>query len=990
MLIFCGTGVVFFGLVALFEYASWFSTTQRMLLFFSLVAVEVVLLLYYIVWPLVQFIVAGNALSNKKAAQIIGHNLAGVDDRLLNYLEMRELASTSDLIDAGLQQKQQTLGAYRFKEALKLSSLKPFLLFLIPTVLLVSFLIMGNNWFKFKEGTNRLVNYNVEFERHLPFQIEFENDLVVDEGQDYVLSFVVEGDIVPDVLLLESNQGTVQLQRNRGTRFSYTFTNCFKDVPFHVKYDEISSPTFRVEVIKKAVIGRVSVKVMPPRYTKIEPFEIDNRTTIEVPQFSQIEVNYTFKNTDYIEVYGFQADEKIQLADGEKFSARVKADGELTARVEDQQLNRTRFHVIADQRPVINAIVDSVQSGLAIQINAYDDYGIVKANADFLAGGTKQKSLLLPHSETTLKFGLLLKWQDVEKLDELVISVSDHRLKSIQQINLSAFHEKEFSKEDLMNEAGKGIDEIKEAIADANNEKLPGNKNEDLKKKSAEINKKAKELTKKDSANYQRFEQLSEEIMKLVEDMEKEPPVSRKQMKKEQLEEKIKQLEKEWMVLKNIENLKQLEDSLKTNDGAIKEDQMKKLQKEANELKKTLEKDNESDKVDWEKFDELDKKNQDLKNESPNAEDGDKKNGDEQNKDAQESKDELNKNDKPSSQKSQEQKMKKEMQQNSEQLREQLSQMSAMMMMEATQKNIELLRRLELRSLKTSKKQEEVYLDAREQEELGRQVMVAQKEVTNSSKQVLDSLSALNVSNPKLAQVLTAFQNKLDEHLVAMNEEDPANQRAYTSSQRYLQYGLNELAAVLYDILKSEQQNMLNMKAGSKQCNNPKPGKGNKPSMGKKQKELGEKMGKMKKGKGKPKGGKQSYSQKQLLELIKGQEAVIEEYEQNTKGSKAGGDTKLAEDLNNQLDDLIRGDVDKALNRNKDIEDKLITFEESENKKKEQEEKRQSQENKLDYEAIKKDIVQDYLKLNQRDSRIVNLPALKNYFTGKWITINQR
>lgn len=934
---------------------------------------------------------AGSALSDKKAAQIIGNNLSGVDDRLMNYLEMRELSSATDLIDAGLQQKQQILSTYRFKEALKLSSLKPFFLFLIPTILLVSFLIVGNNWFKLKEGTNRLLNYNVEFERQLPFQIEFENDLAVDEGQDYVLSLVVKGDIVPEVLLLESNQGSVQVQRKNGSHFSYTFTNCFKDIPFHVKYNDISSQTFRVEVIKKAVIGRVSVNVTPPNYTKIEPFQIDNRSTIEVPQFSEIEVSYTFKNTDFIDVYSALADDKTELAAGEIFSTRVKSDMELIAQVQDQQLNKTMFHVIADQRPVINAIVDSVQSGLAIQINAFDDYGIVKANLDLVADGTKQKSLLLPHSGTTLKSGLLIKWEDVEKLEELVISVSDHRSESIQRINLVVFHEKEFSKEDLMNDAGKGIDEIKEAISESDNEKLPGNKNEDLKKKSAEINKKAKELSKKDSANYQRFEQLSEEIMKLVEDMEKDIPVSRKKMKEEQLEEKIKQLEKEWMVLKNIENLKQLEDSLKLNDGAIKEDQMKNLQKEANELKKMLEKENESDKVDWEKFEDLDKKNEELKKESPKAEDGDKKEGNEQKKegDEQESKEGLEKNDVPE-QESKEQKMKKEMQQNSEQLRDQLSQMSAMMMMEATQKNIELLRRLELRSLKTSKKQEEVYLDASGQEELARQVMVSQKEVMNSSKQVLDSLSALNVSNPELAQVLTTFQNKLDEHLVAMNEEDPANQRAYTSSQRYLQYGLNELAAVLYDILKSEQQNMMNMKTGNKQCNNPKPGKGNKPSMGKKQKELGEKMGKMKKGKGKPKDGKQSYSQSELLELIKGQEAVIEEYEQKTKGSKAGGDAKLAEDLNKQLDDLVRGDVDKALNRNKEIEDKLITFEESENKKKEQEEKRQSQENKLDYDAIKRDIVQDYLKENQRDSRIVNLPALKNYFTGKWITINQR
>jgi len=238
-----------------------------------------------------------------------------------------------------------------------------------------------------------------------------------------------------------------------------------------------------------------------------------------------------------------------------------------------------------------------------------------------------------------------------------------------------------------------------------------------------------------------------------------------------------------------------------------------------------------------------------------------------------------------------------------------------------------------------------------------------------------------------MAQILMEYQEKLDLNLEQMSTVNAEDIRNYVSNQRYLQYGLNDLAAILYDILKAESESLMNMKEGNKSCNKPKPGKGKKPSLSGQQKELGEKMGKQSRKPGKGNGGDKPMSQAEVLELIKGQEAIIEQYEQ--KGGSKSGDGDLSKDLNKQLEDLINMNLDKAFERNKSIEEKLLVIEQSENEKEDQKEERLSKESTLNYEVIKQSSIRDYLKSKQRESSVVNLPALKNYFTSKWVKINQ-
>jgi hypothetical protein len=315
------------------------------------------------------------------------------------------------------------------------------------------------------------------------------------------------------------------------------------------------------------------------------------------------------------------------------------------------------------------------------------------------------------------------------------------------------------------------------------------------------------------------------------------------------------------------------------------------------------------------------------------------------------------------------------------------------MMMEAMEKNIELLRRLELRALKASLKQEQVYNQTQTSREVENSAVGSQKEIIQASVVILDSLAYATVTDEQLAVVLRKNVELLDQHIKNLSNLQDITYSGLVSGQRYLQYGLNDLASILYDILKSESQSLQSMMAGEGQCKNPKPGKGKKKSLSQQQKELGEKMGK-KKGKGESEGegqpgkqGRQSLSQGELLELIKGQEEIIKGFKKS--GGNKPGEIEALDEMNKQLDDLLKNNIDKAIARNKEIEDKLILIEKSENQKKEDDNKRKSQENKLDYEALRNCIFVEYLTKIQTSTGVVNLPALKQYYTVKWVKAGQ-
>ena len=702
-------------------------------------------------------------------------------------------------------------------------------------------------------------------------------------------------------------------------------------------------------------------------------------------------VSYTFKNAPELKILfkGWNDGAIIPFRDRDTLQLMPIANTEILSFADSVLLNTLGIEVIKDRLPEASLVLDSNAQGVFIRLNANDDYRLTRAELHLKTKEETIETVPLGITGGILNAEFFMTKEEIALLKELELIVFDNLHSVKKKIDLSNYQQEEKNESDLLNAAGNEINALREEQKELSNARVANSSKkkpspEDRKKQAEQIEKVAEQLVKKDSVQYDRFKELSEKLNELIEKLDKNIPESEKRMTEKQMEETLAKLEKEWAILKAIEELKQLDKALEEKRAASEEN-INQIQESKEGLEKVLGQE-EKEKLDWNRFDSLKANNEQLaKEQNANENESEQKQeAEEQNKQGEQSQQK-----EPSDKNTDKQQddIKQQMKEDSDALKQQLSELSTTMMMDAMQKNVELIRRLELRSLKASKKQEEIHQKAKVSTDYDQSLLRQQKEVSLSARNILDSLSVLTVTDPMLANVLAENKQLLTEHLKAIENTNDMPYTRLVTNQRYLQFSLNDLASILYDILKSESESMQSMMAGNKQCNKPKSGKGQKESLSKKQKELGEKMGKVKKdGQGNPE-GRQTLSQQELLELIKGQEEIIKQFEQ--KGGKSAGDKDVLDQLNKQLDDLINQNLDKAINRNKDIEDKLITLEKSENQKKEDEEKRKSRESTMDYDAIRKAIIEDYIKQKQTGSRIVNLPPLKSYYTGKWIKVIQ-
>ncbi|RZL19077.1 MAG: hypothetical protein EOO96_26395, partial [Pedobacter sp.] len=76
-------------------FYSYPSIATKTLLFYSYVAVSLIAILFWIVKPALSYFKLNKTLSLEEAANLIGNHFFNVKDRLLNTLQLKELADNS-------------------------------------------------------------------------------------------------------------------------------------------------------------------------------------------------------------------------------------------------------------------------------------------------------------------------------------------------------------------------------------------------------------------------------------------------------------------------------------------------------------------------------------------------------------------------------------------------------------------------------------------------------------------------------------------------------------------------------------------------------------------------------------------------------------------------------------------------------------------------------------------------------------------------------
>jgi uncharacterized phage infection (PIP) family protein YhgE len=292
----------FFLAFVLLEYLGHFDKGVRMVLFYTYLAGAVFVLVKLLLIPLFKLYKMGETLSYEQASQIIGKHFPEVQDKLLNTLQLKNLAAqlpedSKTILEASIRQKTAQLSPVSFSGAIDFSVNKKYLKYALPP-LLVFVLLFVSSPTVITESTFRIVNHSQHFEKQAPFQFLLINDsLSVMEQEDFRLELKLEGDKIPDVVFVEYKNSRFRLKKEDKTKFSYLFRNPSEDIRFYFSTDEFSSQEYHLKVLPKPAVINFEIALEYPAYTLKDNQVIRNNGDLVVPEGTKATWRFKTQNT---------------------------------------------------------------------------------------------------------------------------------------------------------------------------------------------------------------------------------------------------------------------------------------------------------------------------------------------------------------------------------------------------------------------------------------------------------------------------------------------------------------------------------------------------------------------------------------------------------------------------------------------------------------------------------------------------------------------
>jgi hypothetical protein len=655
------------------EFIGRFGSGTRAFLFFGFIAVNVLLLVRYIVIPLSKLISFGKRINRYQASEIIGSFFPEISDRLKNTLQLNDALDQKEgnleLIRASVLQKSEQLNVIPFSSAIDFRENKKYLRYLLPIfavfVLLAVFVPS-----LITQGTERVVNYNEEY---APFQFYLnENKLTVEEGQDAEISLILKGTSLPENVYLISENGKFLMDRVSKNFFKGVIRKPKESSFFYFTANEYSSDKYQLNVIGKSILGKLEAKLVYPSYLGKTSEVIQNAGDLTVPEGTQIEWSVLTKNTKKVEV-NWNGNKQIQTELGFKLNRKINNESKLKFKLYNafkSKIDSANYviSVIKDAHPTIDVeeFKDSVADGVRYfkgQIG--DDYGLKSLYFVYKIIGENgssrdQKLMVRTVSGTQLSYEFAVDFRR-EKLKlkdriEYYFIVSDndgvngskssrsqsytYKLPTLDELIESRNENQEKTKEDLKdllektNEFQKQVEKLKKEALNSKSsdwnkmnqvnqlqeeqknlieslEQIKNEMNQSTEEKN-QLSEMDKELLEKQEMIEKLLDQLmDDELKKLLEDLEK----LLEKNDKENIKDKMEQLDQSTEDMKkqldrSLEMLKRLQVNEKIDDI---EKQLKELAKEQEELKKDIEKKKLSEEKSVEKQDEINKKFDQLK-----------------------------------------------------------------------------------------------------------------------------------------------------------------------------------------------------------------------------------------------------------------------------------------------------------------------------------------------------------------------------------------
>lgn len=593
-------------LVVALEYFGKFNTGVRTFLFWSFVVLCSYVLIRLVFIPLFKLFRLGEVISHKQASMIVGNHFPEIKDKLLNTLQLQEMAGgapAGSLLYASIEQKTEELRPIPFTAAVDFSENKKYLKYAVPPVVIFMLLLVLAPPF-LKDSTSRLINHTTDIVPVAPYQIRLLNELEVAEKEDFELMVELSGAAIPNQVYVEQNGTRFKLEALGKTRFKYDFRNVQKDLTFRLYADGFYSEPYTLKTLPKPMLVNFTAQLDYPKYVGLTDEQVRNSGDLTVPVGTKINWVFETRHTEQLEVR--VADTLLALANQ---SENIYTHQLVAMRPTDYSLHASnrylknpdsvmyRISVIPDQYPsvIVNEERDSLsQMDLFFTGEVQDDYGFQRLNFSYAFTESEDKSreiglrktipLQVPNSTAGQFF---YHW----KLGDLGLLPGDKINYYFEVWDNDQVHGSKSSRTMERVYAAPTLDEVKE-IRDEQNEDIKDKLQksiDDAKDLQDKLEELRKDLLNKEELGWQEKKKV-EEILEQQKELQKQVDELKKENEKKDFQESQFN-ERNEEIRQKQEKLQELFDELMNDEMREMYEEMERMMEELNkdELQEQIE-----------------------------------------------------------------------------------------------------------------------------------------------------------------------------------------------------------------------------------------------------------------------------------------------------------------------------------------------------------------------------------------------------------------
>jgi len=389
-LIFLGAGLFSaYVVIALSEYFGNFNTLFRTILFYFFILLNLSLLGWLVIPSLLAWLKLGKTLTHDEAAGIIGKHFTGVNDKLLNTLQLKKQAGIDpkhrELIEASIDQKIELLKPVSFPSAINIRENARYLKWIIAPVAVICVIALAAPSV-LTESTKRLIRHDEYFAPVAPFRFVVMNpSLSVVQGQDLKLDLKLSGDKLPADVYVETASNTFKLDKENISRFHYLFSNLQQNTTFKLTANGFSSAQYQIKVNLRPSLLHFDVALNYPAYLHKKNETVANAGDLTIPAGTMVNWQFHTQNATGLFFYMDGRSENINSSSTDVFEHSEKIFkntvykiNPLNALVKNSDSASYRINIIADEPPTIT--VDEKQDSISMKALYFngkiqDDHG---------------------------------------------------------------------------------------------------------------------------------------------------------------------------------------------------------------------------------------------------------------------------------------------------------------------------------------------------------------------------------------------------------------------------------------------------------------------------------------------------------------------------------------------------------------------------------------------------------------------------------------